>query len=325
LLISFLTTLIATPIVKKIALCNNIFDSPDDILKIHTQPIPYLGGIAIYAGINAASLFGFSKCDMNAALFVTIFTAVSLIMCLGLVDDIYDIKQGWKFMVQIAIGVSFISFGTRINTFPLIYISVPVSVLYIIGVCNSLNLLDGLDGLAAGNTAISALFFSILFFIKGDQTGLVLSFALLGACVAFLIYNFMPAKIFMGDAGSMLLGFMLAILMLRYSSTPFDYKEFICPILICGVPIFDTGLTYLRRYINRRPIFPGDRSHFYDQLVNKGFSIKATVLISYALSVLLGIFALIINFASFFIFIILFFCLCLCAFRYVTKMKMLRM
>lgn len=324
-LVSFLVTLFATPIARNLALRQNITDRPDNVLKTHSQPIPYLGGLAIYAGINAALLVGLVKYDLNIALSVSIFTAASMIMLMGLADDIYDIRQNWKFLGQIVIGIVFIWFGTRIYTFPMIYISVPVSVFYIIGGCNSLNLLDGLDGLAAGNTAIAAFFFSIIFSVKGDQTGLVLSLGLLGACVAFLIFNFKPAKIFMGDAGSMLLGFVLAVLMIRYSSTPFDLKELFSPILICGVPIFDTGLTYLRRYINKKPIFPGDRSHFYDQLIDKGYGDRKTVLISYTLGLTLGIIALIIHFLPFVYSIIILLCLCLTSLSIVVKMRMLKM
>ena len=114
--VSFILTLIATPIVRNLALWKNITDRPDNALKIHTQPIPYLGGIAIYAGINAALLLGTAKYDMNVALSVSIFTSASVIMIMGLADDIYDIRQNWKFLGQIVVGIIFVRFGTRCQT-----------------------------------------------------------------------------------------------------------------------------------------------------------------------------------------------------------------
>lgn len=274
----------------------NIVDRPDNELKTHKKPIPYLGGLAIFIGIIGALLLAQFQFGFEMKLLLPIAIGMFSIMLLGLLDDIFNIKQNYKFVIQIIIGIFFVFFCLQIGTIPFLSVAIVLSVFYIVGACNALNLLDGLDGLASGNSGISALFFVILFFIKQDSFGLVLSVALLGACLAFLIYNFEPAKIFMGDAGSMLLGFVLAILMIRYSSKPYKILDFISPILICGVPIFDTGITYLRRFLNKKPIFPGDRSHFYDQLIDRGFSVKHTVLISYAIGIIFGIVSVIISF-----------------------------
>jgi UDP-GlcNAc:undecaprenyl-phosphate GlcNAc-1-phosphate transferase len=324
-MISFIITVITTPLVKKIALNTNIVDQPDSSLKIHREPIPYLGGIAIFLGIIPASIFAQFQFDFDKALLFRVEIAIFLIMVLGLLDDILDIKQNYKFIVQILTGLFLVICGLRISSIPFLYLTAPLSIFYVIGACNALNLLDGLDGLACGITAISAFFLSVLFLIKADDFGLVLSVSLLGACLAFLIYNFSPARIFMGDAGSMVLGLMLAILMIRYSSIPYGFVDFVSPILVCGIPIFDTGITYLRRYLNNRPIFPGDRSHFYDRLVDRGFTVKQTVIISYALGVVLGSIAILINYAPLISSVLVILALLVSLFFAVIRMNMLKM
>lgn len=325
LIISFIVTLITTPLLREIALKKNIVDQPDSSLKIHIKPIPYLGGVAMFLGISVSLIFAVFHLDFDRRLLFQIEITLFLIMVLGLLDDVFNIKQNYKFVIQILVSLFLVTSGLRIASIPVVYISIPLSIFYIIGACNALNLLDGLDGLASGITAIATSFFCILFLIKGDDFGLMLSICLLGVCLAFLIYNFSPAKIFMGDAGSMLLGLMLAILMIRYSSKPYDFINFVSPIVICGVPIFDTALTYLRRYLNNRPIFPGDRSHFYDQLVDRGLTAKKTVFISYALGVVFGLAALIINYIPLIPSILTIIALISTLSVFILKMKMLRM
>lgn len=287
----------------------NVLDNPVNDLKIHNKPIPYLGGIALLLGVLISlSIAGFWF-SFNQTYFWGIFASTIIITFLGLLDDLFDIKQTYKFIAQLLAASGMVYIGFRVGTFP--YIAIPLTIFYIIGACNALNLLDGLDGLAAGVSAISSLFFFILFLGNNDAFSIALSLSLLGACLAFLIYNFNPASIFMGDAGSMLLGVILSILMIRYSKTSFDFKSFLMAILICGVPIFDTALTYTRRYLNNKPIFPGDRSHFYDQLIDRGLSVRKTIFISYSLGIFFGIIALIMNevseaAASFIFFSILF-------------------
>jgi UDP-GlcNAc:undecaprenyl-phosphate GlcNAc-1-phosphate transferase len=176
-------------------------------------------------------------------------------------------------------------------------------VVLVVGASNATNLLDGLDGLCSGVTAFISLGFLLLAtslmawdiygpagskYINSEPI-VLLSFALLGAVIGFLPYNFNPASIFMGDAGSMFLGFMAAVFMILFAEKPVGFKWFLGAMVIFGLPIFDTGLALVRRLVNRRPIFAGDRSHFYDQLVDRGFSVKASVLINYALSAMFGL------------------------------------
>jgi UDP-GlcNAc:undecaprenyl-phosphate GlcNAc-1-phosphate transferase len=322
LITSFSITILFTPVAKRIAFMANVLDNPVNELKIHKKPIPYLGGIALLLGVLISLSIAGLWFSFNQTYLWGILASTIVITFLGLLDDLFDIKQTYKFVAQLLIASGIVYIGFRVGTFP--YIAIPLTIFYIIGACNALNLLDGLDGLAAGVSAISSLFFFLLFLMNNDTFGIILSLSLFGACAAFLFYNFNPASIFMGDAGSMLLGIMLSILMIRYSETPFDFKSFFTAILICGVPVFDTALTYLRRYLNNKPIFPGDRSHFYDQLIDRGFPVKKTVLISYSIGILFGIIALIMrgtsDLSAFIIFISILFAL----FVIVMKMDMLR-
>jgi UDP-GlcNAc:undecaprenyl-phosphate GlcNAc-1-phosphate transferase len=291
--VSFGVTLAATPLAKRAAFATGVLDRPDERLKTHKRPTPYLGGLAILSGmlislVLANRSFGFDRVYFWA--FIAVMLAMTLI---GLMDDLFDIRQNYKFAVQVALASALALSGHRAGVIPAPAVSIPLTVFYIVGVCNSLNLLDGMDGLASGVTAIASFFFLLLFLERGDAFGIALSLSLLGACLGFLVYNFNPASIFMGDAGSMLLGVALPVLAVRYASVPYDFRGFAAPVLVCGVSVFDTALAFTRRYLNNRPIFPGDRSHFYDQLVDRGFSVRRTVMVSYLLGAFLGAAALI--------------------------------
>jgi len=289
---AFLTTLVATPIARKAAMVFGIYDRPENELKVHKKPIPYLGGLAILAGLLVPLSLAGRSFPSAPFLLPGLYLAATVITLIGVLDDVFDIKQRYKFFIQIVIALALVSAGFRVEVIPFFPLAVIISVFFIVGASNALNLLDGLDGLASGVTAIAAIFFFIIFTAKGDITGMVLSASLAGATMAFLVFNFNPASIFMGDAGSMLLGLMLAVLMIWNIRVAYDFTSFFVSILVCGVPIFDTALAFTRRYLNNRPIFPGDRSHFYDQLVDRGFSVKKTAVTSYALGAILGAAAL---------------------------------
>jgi len=289
---AFGSTFVLTPIMTKIAFRANILDRPSNDLKVHRKPIPYMGGIAILLGILISLSFAYVRLSLDRLHYWGLLSSAVFISSLGLLDDLFDIKQIYKFLLQILVAAMLVLIGYRVGTIPVTIVAIPLTMFFIVGACNALNLLDGLDGLAAGNSAIAALFFLVLFLIKGDHFGTSLSLSLLGASTAFLFFNYNPASIFMGDAGSMLIGLILSILMIRSSSSANDYISFFISVLICGVPVFDTALTYIRRYINKKPIFLGDRSHFYDQLIDKGFSLKTTVGIGYLLGIIFGVIAL---------------------------------
>lgn len=321
--ISFAVTLLATPAARKLAFMTGVVDRPGS-LKVHRKPVAYLGGVAILLGLIGGLLMAGRYFDMGGAPLKGVIVISILVTDLGLLDDIIDIKQTYKFAAQIVLAVGVVYAGLRVNVFPFEYVAIPLTVFCVIGACNALNLLDGLDGLAGGVSAIAGVFFLILFLRINDGFGMALALALVGACLAFLIFNYNPASIFMGDAGSMLLGLILSILIIRYSSTPYDLRSFLMAIVICGVPIFDTALTYARRYINNRPIFPGDRSHFYDQLVDRGVPPKKTVLISYLIATTFGVAALLMSSFSGVAPFIIFLCVLSAVLFAVLRMKMLR-
>ncbi len=289
---AFAVTLAATPAARKAAMVLGVYDMPENELKVHKKPVPYLGGLAIFAGLAAGAALAGRFFDLDAVLITGLFVCAALITAVGALDDIFDIKQRYKFFIQIALALGLTASGFITEVIPFVPAAAALSVFFIVGASNALNLLDGLDGLAAGVTAVAAFFFFVVFAGKGDVTGMALSASLGGASLAFLVFNFNPASIFMGDAGSMLLGLMLAVLMIWNARAAYDFSSLFVSILICAVPIFDTALAFTRRYLNNRPIFPGDRSHFYDQLVDRGFSVRKTALTSYLLGGVFGAAAL---------------------------------
>ena len=298
ILLSLISSFFFIPIFRNLAVRFKLFDTPSTSIKIQERPIPYLGGIAILCGFILSMIYANYLFSFNGTYYWGLIFVAIIISMFGLIDDIFDIKQNTKFLTVLLIALGVALWGIRVEVFPPSYIAIPITVFYIVGACNALNNLDGLDGLAAGVSTISSAFFLLLFFESRDLFGISVSLSLIGACLAFLKFNFYPASIYMGDAGSTLLGFITAILMLRYSRIPYDAKSFLIPILISGVPIFDTAITIIRRIIHKKPIFPGDRGHFYDRLVQRGISMRRTVLLSYGVGLFFGLFALLMKAAS---------------------------
>ncbi len=321
-LISFTVSLLATPICRKVALACNFVDRPDAWLKTHATPIPYGGGVAIYAGWMCGVLMavvGFANANaptsapggspsMYTNVMVIVLVSGTLITLLGFVDDLRSISPRVKLLVSIAIAALVVTSGigdeivrvlsgsARVRFLDdelwLVWAySLPVSMFVIVGACNATNLIDGLDGLCSGVLAIISIGFLILAvhmhmhsnWGPRDVQRVVLSLALLGAAVGFLPYNRNPARIFMGDAGSMLLGLNAAILLLMFADEQ-RVKWMLGSTMVFGLPVADMILTLTRRWRAQRPLMAGDRSHFYDQLIDRGYSVKTVVRISYALT-----------------------------------------
>lgn len=306
-IIPFLLALTFTLIVRNLAIKYNIYDNPKGgILKIHKKPVSCLGGIAILSAISvglAIAIIFFLK--VNLWELVTILSCGVMLFGLGLWDDLKwknskNYKPSIKFILQILmsilVGIILFNSGIRIQFIPIGIVGAILTIFYVFGAINAVNMEDGLDGLAAGLVCISVLGFAVLSYFTYDKLALILSLCLLGAVSGFLIYNFSPASIFMGDNGSHFLGFMLAALAIRFTSKPYDIRWFIGPILIIGLPIFDGVYTVFRRSIQRKPLFKGDRGHFYDRLNHKGFSIRQTVLICYFIQSMLVVGGLILTY-----------------------------
>ena len=312
---SFLSALVATFLCKKIALKLGIVDKPDDLVKTHKGNVAYLGGIGMLVGLTVGILTGI-YCIRDQQYFPPAFNwligilAGAAIACfIGLVDDIFDIKPWHKMLGQVlaagalvAVGIGPVlhyfatPFGWEMPRNVEVILGIPVVVVFVVGATNSLNLLDGLDGLCAGVTAIIAvamLFLTVhlsthLHSEVGDPVSLIICLGLLGGVGAFLPFNRHPAKIFMGDAGSMLLGFSVATLMILFGER--IPRWWMASIVVFGLPILDTAVALARRFINKRSLFVSDRGHIYDQMIDRGIPLKKTVAICYGLA---GMYALI--------------------------------
>jgi UDP-GlcNAc:undecaprenyl-phosphate GlcNAc-1-phosphate transferase len=309
LLISFLATLVLTPLCRKLALSRRLVDRPDDFLKPHKNPIPYLGGVAIFAGWGAGLILAVARLGVPVERTLGVVVAGFGIMLLGLFDDLRVMSPKPKLIgnVIVAVWLIWIGVGARVAdsfgglglTFgpgerwlEILY-SWPLAIFIIVGACNATNVIDGLDGLCSGVLGIIAFGFLMLschltLFYATDADNplrVTLSLAMLGAALGFLPYNTNPAKIFMGDAGSMLLGLNAAVLILLVFETN-KLRWVIGGLMIFGLPIGDMLLALVRRWRNGRPVMGGDRSHFYDQLVDRGLSVKQVVAVSYLLTLL---------------------------------------
>lgn len=293
LLVSFIVSFAAVPLIKRLAPVVGAMDVPQSSLQIHTRPIPRLGGLAIFFGFMAAALvailFGNPISAEAKGLMLPLLVGATAMLLLGTIDDIRGLQPHHRFAVQIPVAIFLIRFGIKINIPSLLPLGIALTVFYVIGSCNSMNLLDGVDGLAAGVTAIASLAFGIVFLIQGQTQGLILSIALLGSTLGFLRHNLAPASIFMGDSGSLFLGFMLAVLAILYLRTVNDMMTFLVPMAILGVPVFDTACTLIRRSINHKPLMPGDRGHCYDKLMDGGLTTKQSVFVVYGMGIVFAI------------------------------------
>ncbi|HBT20887.1 MAG TPA: undecaprenyl-phosphate alpha-N-acetylglucosaminyl 1-phosphate transferase [Peptococcaceae bacterium] len=297
----FIAVLILTPIVKKIALIVGAVDRPD-ARKVHNKVMPRLGGVAIYLGFIGALLVFQPLGNFEKGLLV----GSTIIVAAGILDDIWGLPPKLKLTAQIAAAAVLVSFGIKVEfvtypfggIIPLGIFAVPITILWIIGVTNALNLIDGLDGLAAGTSFIAAVTMAVVAWIEGQYAVAGLALILGAAVLGFLPYNFYPAKIFMGDSGSMFLGFTLGSLAVQGLTKGAAFISVFIPIIILGIPIFDTLFAVIRRYRNHRPIFEADREHFHHILLDKGFSHRQAVLLIYGVNVFLGISVILLNVLS---------------------------
>ncbi len=306
---SFAFALLATWLCKKIAIKLNIVDRPDNTVKTHKEPVAYLGGIGILAGLLVGILAGVyllegQDCYPKALKWLLGILAGGSIACVvGVVDDVIDIKPRQKIIGQLVAALALIvagvlpSLSSFVSPFNIvmpenleIILGIPVVVIFVVGATNSLNLLDGLDGLCAGVTAIISLSMLVLawhlgtwgFSNVGDPVRVIVCLAILGGVFGFLPFNRHPAKIFMGDAGSMLLGFIVAALMILFAET--IPRWWMASIVVFGLPILDTATALVRRMLNNKPLFISDRGHLYDQLMDRGYSLNKAVKTCYCLA-----------------------------------------
>ena len=298
--ISFGFSFAATPLVTRLAYRIGALDIPKDGRRMHKKPIPRIGGLAIVFGFLVAVL-AFSM-SYNRQMVATLIGA-AVVVVMGVIDDCKDLNAKLKFVIQIlAALIVVLGGGIRINVFtnpnflansPYVvlpeWLSVAVSVLWIVFITNAVNFIDGLDGLAAGVSAIMSVSWVFISIRVGEYSIALFGIALMGACFGFLPFNFNPAKIFMGDTGSTFLGFMLATLSIQGVFKSYAVISFAVPLLILGLPLFDASFAMIRRILTGKSPMTADRGHLHHRLIDMGFSQKQTVFILYAISGVLGI------------------------------------
>jgi len=286
-----------TPIVKRLAVKLDIIDIPKDARRVHNRPIPLIGGLAIYISFTVM-LIGtgiFTKEKL------AILIGGTIILIGGLLDDKYDLKPVQKLIFQISGALVLIFMGVEINllTNPFTkyisfmnlekWLSIPVTLIWIVGVTNAFNLIDGLDGLSSGLALISSVSMLIVSMITGRDESVLLNSILSGAILGFLPYNFNPASIFLGDTGAQLLGFLLSSIAVIGAVKSATAITLAVPIIVLGVPIYDTAFAIIRRKINGKPIMQADKGHIHHRLLALGFSQKKVVIIMYLISGSLGL------------------------------------
>ena len=292
-LTTFVFTALFIPVVKKIALFVGAMDIPNE-RKIHKEPIPRLGGLGIYGGfLLGYMLFGQHSVQMNAILIGSF-----IILVTGIIDDIKPVPAKYKILGQMA-GAAVIplyggivlqdvsAFGIYLNFGVFAY---PVTIIFIVALINCINLIDGLDGLSSGISSIYFLTVGIIGLLLNNSNGLdiALTFIMLGSTLGYLFHNFPPAKIFMGDSGSMFLGYIIAVIALLGFKN-ITLTSVIVPMLLLAIPIMDTLFAILRRLINHKPIGEPDKNHFHHQLLKLNLSKKKTVLMIYLIDMLFAI------------------------------------
>lgn len=293
-----------TPPVKNFAHKVGAIDVPKDERRMHKKPIPRLGGLAIYGGFLCSILI-FGQLDETM---LCVLLGAAIIVALGIFDDVLALGAKLKFVVQIVaaaipvcIGNLQIGLFTNLNPLsdtPFVHLgilAVPVTIIWIVGITNAVNLIDGLDGLAVGVSSIAAITMLAVALLTGNMPIAITMAALAGACIGFMPYNLNPAKIFMGDTGSTFLGYMLATVSIMGLFKFYAVISFAVPFLILGLPIFDTANAIIRRVAAGRSPMSPDRGHVHHKLIDMGFNQKQAVAILYAISATLGLTAVVLT------------------------------
>lgn len=307
--VAFAVTVAAVPLVRSFAIKHGVVDQPG-ARRVNKEPIPRMGGVAMYAGLLAAFAVEyilelahvwpgpFSLAQGSGVSMMGVMIGITVIVVVGVIDDVQSLRPGVKFLGQIVAAVIIANSGVLMSGFkiPLAdgrvvlgWLSYPVTVIYLVAFANIINLIDGLDGLAAGITGIGAagLFVLTVSLVRNDAS--LVAIVLIAVCVGFLIYNFHPASIFMGDSGSLLLGTTLGVISLMGATRFSSITALAVPIMIAGVPVIDTASAIIRRTLNHQPIQQADRGHVHHRLLDQGFSQRKAVLIIYAWTALLTV------------------------------------
>jgi UDP-GlcNAc:undecaprenyl-phosphate/decaprenyl-phosphate GlcNAc-1-phosphate transferase len=305
---SLTVSFVATRQVRDMATRRGWVSLPHEGRHVHESPLPRLGGLAIFLAFSLSLILwlllalafprllkGFAPSTL-----LHIYIPACLIFCLGIYDDLHGAGPYLKFAVQAIAAVMLFAGGMRILDLPVLFgqhtlpwfIGLPLTVLWVVAITNAFNLIDGLDGLAAGSALFSTLVFFIVALVNHSWLGSLMSVALAGAILGFLRFNFNPATIFLGDSGSLFIGFLLSALALAGAQKAPTFVAVAIPVVSFGLPILETALSILRRLISGRPIFTADREHIHHKLLQMGFSHRQVVIVLYAVSALFALLSL---------------------------------
>jgi UDP-GlcNAc:undecaprenyl-phosphate GlcNAc-1-phosphate transferase len=296
-----------TPVMQLVAKRFGVIDRPSESHKTHRNPVPYLGGVAIAVGVVTVTYLASLTSNFNRSTFIlasSVLVPAIVMGVVGLIDDIRKLSPWPRFIIQSGFGVviSFllVSTNTLGSPFGNYLIDIPITVLWIVGITNSINFFDNIDGGASGAVAISAIFLFLLSW-QGEQFLIAaLSIVLAGATLGFLLWNRPPARIYMGDAGALFLGILVASLTIRFDPNPIDrIASFAVPFLLLAVPILDTSVAVISRL--RRGISPlqGGKDHLSHRLMRSRFTKRQAILILWILSIFFGAIAIVVSLAPF--------------------------
>ncbi|WP_312473457.1 MraY family glycosyltransferase [Neobacillus sp.] len=296
LIVCFVVSILITPLIKKFAFLIGATDRPNQ-RKVHQLIMPRLGGLAIFISFMVGIILLRPESQSSLA----ILLGCLLIITTGFLDDIFELPAKYKLLGQLAAACAVVFLGDLQMVFINLpfggqlqfgFLSVPFTILWIVGITNAINLIDGLDGLAAGVSSIALITISGMAIIQGNYYVVAVGLIVLASTLGFLIYNFHPAKIFMGDTGALFLGFIISVLsLLGFKNVTFI--SFVIPVIILGVPISDTIFAIIRRIVNKQPLSAPDKSHLHHCMLRMGYSHQQTVLIIYAMAAFFGLVAVI--------------------------------
>jgi UDP-GlcNAc:undecaprenyl-phosphate/decaprenyl-phosphate GlcNAc-1-phosphate transferase len=302
--VALAASLVGTPVARGLARKWGVLDQPSH-RKVHRSPTPLLGGLAIYAAFWLTVLL-VSRLEIAAPeVFLpattrelgAIFLSTLVLMGMGFVDDKYKHTHGgvpprMKLAGQLLAAAIAVLGGLQFHVFGTQLLDVPLTVLWIVGISNAINFLDNMDGLSAGATAIASFFFALLAALNGQILVAIMALALTGACCGFLRYNFNPATVFMGDAGTLFMGFLLASIGLKLNVSGPGWWSFVLVVVVLALPVFDTSLVTAYRLAKRRHLAQGGKDHTSHRLVKLGLAHKQAVLVLYGASFAAGALAL---------------------------------
>jgi UDP-GlcNAc:undecaprenyl-phosphate GlcNAc-1-phosphate transferase len=305
---SLFASLFLTPVLRRLAQRLGWVDTPLDGRRLHALPIPRIGGVAVYLSVLVAlATLPLVDNRVTESLrgdwreIVAVLSSATLVFFFGIFDDLYGADPKWKFLAQAAAGVLLYSLGGRVEAVTVPFVGpfdlppVPgfvCTVVWVVGISNAFNLIDGLDGLAAGAALFASLVMLGVSLMLGNVLAAVVTIAAAGALIGFLRYNFNPASIFLGDSGSLFLGFLLAALSVTGAQKASTAVAVAIPLMTFALPVIDTSFTIVRRFIAGRPLFEGDREHIHHKLLELGWSQRRVAFVLYSACALFGMTAL---------------------------------